>query len=47
MRMVAPDGPVYQAGTLAGNPLVTAAGLTTLRRLVDHDDLYDRFDRAG
>jgi glutamate-1-semialdehyde 2,1-aminomutase len=47
MRMVAPDGPVYQAGTLAGNPTVTAAGLATLRYLVDHPDLYPRFDRAG
>jgi len=33
MRLVAPDGPVYQAGTLSGNPLATAAGLTTLRLL--------------
>ncbi len=47
MRMIAPDGPVYQAGTLAGNSLVTAAGLATLRRLADHADLYDRFDDAG
>ena len=47
MRQVAPDGPVYQAGTLAGNPLVTAAGLATLRYLADHPDLYDRFDVAG
>jgi len=33
MRAVAPDGPVYQAGTLAGNPLAMAAGLATLRVL--------------
>ena len=33
MRRVAPDGPVYQAGTLAGNPLAMAAGLATLRAL--------------
>ena len=33
MRLVAPDGPVYQAGTLSGNPVATAAGLTTLRIL--------------
>src|SRR5437879_13630582 len=31
MRMVAPEGPVYQAGTLAGNPVAMAAGLATLR----------------
>ncbi len=33
MREVAPSGPVYQAGTLSGNPLAVAAGLETLRRL--------------
>lgn len=33
MRMVAPLGPVYQAGTLSGNPLAMAAGITTLCRL--------------
>jgi glutamate-1-semialdehyde 2,1-aminomutase len=47
MRMIAPDGPVYQAGTLAGNPLVTSAGLVTLRYLVEHPELYDRFEKAG
>lgn len=47
MRMIAPDGPVYQAGTLAGNPLVTAAGLATLRCLSTHSDIYQRFDVAG
>jgi glutamate-1-semialdehyde 2,1-aminomutase len=33
MRQIAPEGPVYQAGTLSGNPLAMAAGLATLRRL--------------
>jgi glutamate-1-semialdehyde 2,1-aminomutase len=33
MRQMAPEGPVYQAGTLSGNPLAMAAGLATLRRL--------------
>lgn len=33
MRLMAPEGPVYQAGTLSGNPVAVAAGLTTLRRL--------------
>ncbi|MFH1105410.1 MAG: glutamate-1-semialdehyde 2,1-aminomutase [Actinomycetota bacterium] len=47
MRMMAPDGPVYQAGTLAGNPIATAAGLATLRYLADHPELYDRFEEAG
>jgi len=47
MRLMAPEGPVYQAGTLAGNPIVTAAGLATLRYLASHSDLYQRFDVAG
>lgn len=47
MRMIAPDGPVYQAGTLAGNPLATSAGLATLRWIQSNDDVYDRFDDAG
>ena len=33
MRQIAPDGPIYQAGTLAGNPVVMAAGLAVLREL--------------
>jgi glutamate-1-semialdehyde 2,1-aminomutase len=47
MRMIIPDGPVYQAGTLAGNPLATAAGIATLLYLREHPDLYDRFEEAG
>ncbi len=47
MRTIAPDGPVYQAGTLAGNPIVTAAGLATLRHLAEHPGLYQSFDQAG
>jgi len=47
MRMIAPDGPVYQAGTLAGNPLATAAGLVTLHYLREHPELYQRFEAAG
>jgi glutamate-1-semialdehyde 2,1-aminomutase len=47
MRMIAPDGPVYQAGTLAGNPIATAAGLATLQHLVSNPGLYDDFERAG
>ena len=43
MERVAPAGDVYQAGTLSGNPLATAAGLATLRLL--GDDAYDRLDR--
>ncbi len=40
MREVAPSGPVYQAGTLSGNPLAVAAGLETLRRLAQRG-VYD------
>lgn len=48
MRMVSPDGPVYQAGTLSGNPIATAAGLATLRILREDTGIYDRLEaRAG
>lgn len=45
MRLVAPEGPVYQAGTLSGNPLATAAGLATLKALRRDPDLYGRLAR--
>ena len=45
MRMVAPDGPVYQAGTLSGNPLAMAAGAATLAELTP--DTYDALEEAG
>ena len=35
MEMVAPAGPMYQAGTLSGNPLAMTAGIETLKRLKD------------
>jgi glutamate-1-semialdehyde 2,1-aminomutase len=41
MQRIAPTGPVYQAGTLSGNPVAMAAGLTTLD-LIDEADFYDR-----
>jgi glutamate-1-semialdehyde 2,1-aminomutase len=46
MEMVAPAGPVYQAGTLSGNPLAMTAGLATLRRLRD-GSVYEQLERAG
>jgi glutamate-1-semialdehyde 2,1-aminomutase len=46
MDLLAPAGPVYQAGTLAGNPLATAAGLAVLRRLRD-GDVYDELEQRG
>jgi len=47
MRQVAPDGPVYQAGTLSGNPLATAAGLATLKLLKNDPDVYARLEAKG
>ena len=47
MDMVAPVGPVYQAGTLSGNPLAMAAGLATLCTLRDNRELYGRMDRLA
>ena len=44
MDLLAPAGPVYQAGTLAGNPLATAAGISVLRRLRDRS-VYDELER--
>jgi glutamate-1-semialdehyde 2,1-aminomutase len=46
MEQVAPAGPVYQAGTLSGNPLAMTAGLATLRRLRDRA-VYERLEEAG
>ncbi len=40
MRKIAPLGPVYQAGTLSGNPLAVAAGLAMLRHLSAHPEIY-------
>lgn len=45
MRLVAPEGSVYQAGTLSGNPLAVAAGLATLELL--DDDAYLRLERTS
>jgi glutamate-1-semialdehyde 2,1-aminomutase len=45
MSQLAPAGPVYQAGTLSGNPLACAAGLATLRQCTD--DLYLRLDKTA
>ena len=45
MELVAPSGPVYQAGTLSGHPLSMAAGIATLGLL--DDDAYARLERTG
>ena len=46
MDRLAPAGDVYQAGTLSGNPLATAAGLAVLRRLRD-PAVYERLEQRG
>jgi glutamate-1-semialdehyde 2,1-aminomutase len=46
MQELAPSGPVYQAGTLSGNPLATAAGLSVVRRLRDLS-LYDGLEERA
>ncbi|CAN5506248.1 glutamate-1-semialdehyde 2,1-aminomutase [soil metagenome] len=45
MRLIAPDGPVYQAGTLSGNPLAMAAGAATLRNLTA--ETYDHLEKSA
>jgi glutamate-1-semialdehyde 2,1-aminomutase len=45
MERLAPAGDVYQAGTLSGNPLATAAGLSVLRRLTP--EVYEKLERKG
>jgi glutamate-1-semialdehyde 2,1-aminomutase len=47
MDMIAPLGPVYQAGTLSGNPLAMAAGLATLCTLRDNREIYSRLERLA
>jgi len=44
MDLVAPLGPMYQAGTLSGNPLAMAAGYAQIRYLKEHKDIYPRLD---
>jgi glutamate-1-semialdehyde 2,1-aminomutase len=44
MSRVAPAGPIYQAGTLSGNPLAVAAGLAMLRHLKAHPEVYDQLE---
>ncbi|MGE4586529.1 MAG: glutamate-1-semialdehyde 2,1-aminomutase [Mangrovibacterium sp.] len=47
MDRLAPDGPVYQAGTLSGNPLATAAGTAMLRILNSSRDIYESLERKA
>jgi glutamate-1-semialdehyde 2,1-aminomutase len=47
MDLIAPLGPVYQAGTLSGNPLAMAAGYATLSYLREHKDVYAKLDKLA
>mgnify|MGYP001046707877 CR=1 FL=1 len=47
MDMVSPVGPVYQAGTLSGNPIATTAGIATLEILKQHPEYYDEIERKA
>lgn len=47
MELIAPSGPVYQAGTLSGNPVAMAAGLAQLKLLRDTPDFYKELNRKG
>ncbi|MBI2931155.1 MAG: glutamate-1-semialdehyde 2,1-aminomutase [Planctomycetes bacterium] len=47
MSLISPVGPVYQAGTLSGNPVAVATGLAQLRYLKAHPEVYRRIDGLG
>lgn len=47
MNMIAPAGPVYQAGTLSGNPLATTAGLAMLNLITDNPGVYASLAKSG
>ncbi len=47
MKLVAPSGPMYQAGTLSGNPLAMTAGYETLSILMEDGDFYNRLERKS
>lgn len=47
MKLVAPSGPVYQAGTLSGNPIAMAAGLEMLRMLSSNRSIYKRLEQRS
>jgi glutamate-1-semialdehyde 2,1-aminomutase len=44
MRHLAPEGPVYQAGTLSGNPLAMAAGFSMLKTIKEQPEIFDRLE---
>lgn len=47
MQVISPDGPVYQAGTLSGNPIATTAGIETLKLLKADPAIYERLEKKA
>lgn len=47
MEQLSPNGAIYQAGTLSGNPVAMAAGLTSLRKLKANPEIYDELERKS
>ncbi len=47
MQMLAPSGPVYQAGTLSGNPLAMAAGYAALSYIKEHPEIYVQLEKSS
>ncbi|MBP9582875.1 MAG: glutamate-1-semialdehyde 2,1-aminomutase [Ignavibacterium sp.] len=47
MEMLSPSGPVYQAGTLSGNPLAMAAGFAALSYIKEHPEIYVQLEKAS
>jgi glutamate-1-semialdehyde 2,1-aminomutase len=47
MQKVAPAGPVYQAGTLSGNPLAVTAGIAVLQHIEAHPEIYETLEQRG
>lgn len=47
MNKLSPDGPVYQAGTLSGNPVAMFAGLASLEKILETKDLYSEFEQKA
>lgn len=47
MEKLSPVGPVYQAGTMSGNPIVMAAGLATVQKLHSHPEYYEHLEKLG
>jgi glutamate-1-semialdehyde 2,1-aminomutase len=47
MSRIAPTGPIYQAGTLSGNPMAVSAGIATLRYLKSHPEVYEILEKRA